>query len=240
MLLKWLKRGKESELESALGYRFKDVANLEHALTHRSFRFEHRATVSCDNQRLEFLGDAILGFLSAEYVYSNLAEEDEGALTSFRSQVTSGKALAEIGQKLGIGDVLLIGQGEARSGGSTRASNLADAVEALLAAAYIDGGIDAARAVFNKVIVPEIEALSGDVWAGNPKGELQNLAQKRFRTTPVYELIDESGPSHRRTFRVKVMINEQFTAEAEGGSKRAAQAEAANILLKRLLSLCDT
>ncbi len=239
-MLKWFKKRKKSEIELAIGYRFRDQSNLEQALTHRSFRYEHPGSIKNDNQRLEFLGDAILGFLSAEYVYLRLEDEEEGVLTSFRSQVTSGKALAETGRSLGIGDAILIGQGEERSGGRKRASNLADAVESLLAAAYIDGGMNASRLIFEKVFVPAIESLSGDVWEGNPKGALQNISQKRFRITPTYEVISEKGPSHRRLFRVKVWINEMLSAEGEGSSKRSAQAAAAHLLLKKLKSLCDT
>ena len=164
------------ELEQQLGYRFRRVGFLKTALMHRSYRFEN-AGVSEDNQRLEFLGDAVLGCLSAGFLYDKHADHDEGKLTSFRSQITSGKALAECAGGLDLGRFLMIGTGEINSGGRERSSNLADALEAIIGAAYLDGGMKAARKVFNRLFVPMIDRLDGDVWADNPKGKLQEAGK---------------------------------------------------------------
>lgn len=223
-------------LEDAFGYRFRNSGLLEMALIHRSHRFENLAEQR-DNQRLEFLGDAVLGFLAAEFVYRSHEEQDEGKLTAFRSQTTSGRALARVAREIDLGDQLLMGRGEVKTGGRDRDSNLADAVESILGAAYLDGGLKAARRVFQMLIVPQLEALSGDVWAGNPKGKLQDVAQRLFRLSPVYTVIKERGPAHARSFEVEVRIQDKHRAVGTGSNKRTAQAAAARKLLAVLEAL---
>lgn len=225
---------KYRELEKALGHHFRDEALLLQALTHPSWRAENEGGE--DNQRLEFLGDAVLGMLTAEYVYDLRAGDDEGVLTALRSQVASGKTLAELGRRLGLGKWLRLGRGEELSGGRDRSSSLADAFEALLGAVYLDGGVKPARAVFERQCAPRLGTLSRrrDVWAGNPKGKLQDLAQKTYGRTPVYTLRKTVGPAHDRVFRVEVAVNETLHALGEGASKRKAQAAAAAALLKAL------
>lgn len=221
------------ELEKHIGYRFRKKRLLEAALTHRSFRFESAETTG-DNQRLEFLGDAVLGFVTAAHLYREFSESDEGVLTSFRSQLTSGRALGRIGKQLGLGAYLRVGKGEARSGGQSRRSNLADALEALIGAAYLDGGLKAAETVFRKVLLPEVDALSGDVWRDNPKGKLQEWTQRRWRSSPRYRLKEKHGPAHAAKFTVEVVIEDGRSAVGTGTNKQAAESDAAGRLLKQL------
>jgi len=221
-------------LEKRIGYRFKKRALLEMALTHRSFRFESEG-VDVDNQRLEFLGDAVLGFLAADDLYRRY--RDEGHLTTMRSQATSGKALAQIASELELGAFLHIGRGEEQSGGRDRESNLADALESLLGAAFVDGGLRAASKVFAAVFEPVLDAQQGDPWAGNPKGKLQEICQGRWKSSPQYRLVKETGPSHDRVFTSEVRLGKHVHGHGRGASKqdseKAAAADALRHLAKR-------
>lgn len=220
-------------LEDVLGYRFRDPALLETALTHRSFRFESREACT-DNQRLEFLGDAVLGFLLADIVYQRYEEHPEGMLTILRSRVVSTAALAETAREIGLGTHLRLGRGEAASGGCERDSTLADAMEALLAALYLDAGIERTLEVFQRLFETRLRSLQEDVWLGNPKGRLQQLAQRQFHTSPVYRTLAEEGPHHARVFRSEVAIGGLHRAEGTGNNKRSAQVAAARALLSLL------
>lgn len=232
-------RRPKSELEKKLGYTFKDKAFLERALTHRSYRFEH-AEVDYDNQRQEFLGDAVLGFLAANHLFAALPDAQEGDMTSFRSQATSGQALACLADRLGIGDVLLVGKGEERSGGRTRPSNLADAVEAVLAAVFLDGGMRAAERVFRKLFVPILESLNQPQHESNPKGCLQEHCQKEWHRGPHYDVVRAEGPAHDKRFEVRVSIQERVLASGEGRSKQEAEIAAARAALKALNQSAST
>ena len=228
-----IRRGKYRALEKRIGYRFKDQELLESALTHRSYRFENE-DIYMDNQRLEFLGDAVLDMLTAAHLYERYPDDDEGVLTSFRSQVTSGKALADLGASLDLGDFLLMGKGEGSSGGRNRASNLADAIEAVFGAAFLDGGIKAASKMFQRTMVPCIDSLSGDVWADNPKGKLQELSQRKLRTSPVYRIISRKGPAHASVFTVEVSLSNGMACRGDGPNKRDAEVVAAKELLSMM------
>ncbi|MBN1557634.1 MAG: ribonuclease III [Lentisphaerae bacterium] len=220
-------------LERALGYRFRKRELLERALMHRSYRFEN-PEITNDNQRLEFLGDAVLGFVTAAYLFDQHEDRDEGFLTALRSQTTSGKALAEIAGRIAMGEYLKIGKGEHKSGGRQRASNLADALEAVLGAAYLDGGVKAIEKIFKRVFVPEIDNLSGNVWDGNPKGELQEYAQRRWKKSPQYRVARREGSAHNGTFVVEVHLPEKHRITGRGPNKQDAEANAAANALKRL------
>jgi ribonuclease-3 len=226
-------------LEKALGHRFRRRDLLRAALTHRSYRFEsaegERATaVEPDNQRLEFLGDAVLGLLTAEHVFDAYADAREGTLTTARSRVTSGKALAALAASLELGAHLHVGRGEESSGGRGRESNLADALEAVLGAVYCDGGIRAARKVFSRLFVPLVEGLADDPWEGNPKGRLQELAQARWKTSPVYRLVRREGPAHNAVFSVEVVVKGRARGVGKGRNKQQAERQAARRALERL------
>jgi ribonuclease-3 len=221
------------ELERSIGYRFRNRGLLQRALTHRSYRFEDDACEE-DNQRLEFLGDAVLGMLAAAYLFHAAGDKAEGALTSLRSQVASGKALAAIARDLGLGDYLLMGKGEVASGGRTRNSNLEDALEAVIGAAWLDGESKGAGKVFDHVFVPRIEALDGDVWRGNPKGKLQEFSQSRWKCSPSYEVLSREGPPHAAVFTVGVTLPDGMLGMASASSKQSAEAMAAADVLAQL------
>lgn len=221
-----------ADLEQALGYAFRDPALLRDALTHPSYRFEN--AVEADNQRLEFLGDAVLGFLLADRIYRSRQDHPEGMLTILRAAVASGASLAVKARALGLGPALLLGRGEELTGGRDRDSDLSDAFESVLGAVYVDGGIDAVSAVFDRLFAVEMATMGRDPWLDNPKGRLQSLAQKEHRVDPVYETVSESGPKHNRVFEVRVAVGEGLTAEGAGATKRAAQAAAAAALLRKV------
>jgi ribonuclease-3 len=220
-------------LEETIGYVFEDRDLLQSALTHRSFRFENK-DVECDNERLEFLGDAILGFQAAAYLYDTFVEHPEGTLTSLRSRVTSGSALAEYAAGAKVGECLRMGQGEHRSGGRSRRSNLANAFEALVGAAYLDGGMPAANTIFNRLIVPHLAAEDIDAWTANPKGRLQEYSQSHWKRSPTYRVIGSEGPPHNTRFTVQVTLEDGSFSIASGNSKQEAQSRAAGDLLTRM------
>jgi ribonuclease-3 len=226
-------RREHGELERRIGYRFRNQDLLREALTHRSYRFE-RSDVAYDNERLEFLGDAILSALTAAHVFCRYTDRPEGDLTALRSRMTSGTALSECAADLALGHCLRMGQGEERSGGRRRPSNLANALEALLGAAFIDGGMRAASRIFESVLAPRVAAIEADPGAGNPKGKLQELSQARWKSAPVYRLIGKQGPAHAAEFTVSVSLPDGRSAKADGRSKQSAEARAAELLLETL------
>lgn len=223
------------ELEKRLGIRFRDRSLLRVALTHPSRRHEN-ADTDLDNQRMEFLGDAVLDLLLADYLYRCLPHHDEGVLTAVRSRVVSGQSLAAYARGIDLGRHLLMGKGEESTGGRHRPSALADAMEAILGAAYLDQGLRGARKVFESVIVAAGMDLDSDRRAGNPKGALQEVAQKRWKAPPVYSLVCVQGPSHSRVFTAEVLLPDGSRTTATGGSKQEAEAEAARACLRQLPS----
>ncbi len=221
------------ELERSIGYRFRDKSLLETALLHRSYRFEN-SPQNVDNQRLEFLGDAILGMATAAYLYNAYPDKLEGKMTALRSRVTSGKALAHTAHSIDLGVFLKMGKGEDQSGGRKRASNLADALEALIGAAWLDGGIRAMDKIFKTLFQPQIEALSDNVWEGNPKGQLQELTQARWKASPQYRITGKEGPPHAAIFDVEIELPDGTTASGRARSKQSAEAAAARAALETL------
>jgi len=213
-------------LERKLGYRFKRKKWLTAALMHRSFRFE-REGIRMDNQRLEFLGDAALGLVAGEYLFDQFEEIQEGTLTCLRSRMTNGKALAAVGRAIELGEQLKLGKGEQKTGGHYRDSNIEDALEAILGAAYLDGGVKAVRKIFETVFVPFIDIQPDDVWSDNPKGRLQSLAQKYYRANPSYRIVAQHGPAHARVFTVDVGIKDQPLGSGQGPTRREAEQSAA-------------
>lgn len=226
-------------VETSLGYRFRDPSLLRLALTHRSYRFEHPQETG-DNQRLEFLGDAVLQLLVAEWAYRRLQNQPEGALTILRSRLVSTTALAAAARELGLGAHLRLGRGEAADGGAERDALLADVLEAVIAAVYLDAGLARARTVLKRVLGPRLDLLDVDPWSDNPKGRLQQLAQQRMGAQPSYRTLDQDGPPHRRHFRVEVVIESDpaagtvWRADGTGPSKQAAQVAAARAMLARI------
>ncbi len=234
MVLGFGRRNPYKVLEGKLGYAFRKRKWLEMALTHRSYRFETR-DVNEDNQRLEFLGDAVLGFIVAAHLYEAHAEGREGTLTDLRSSVTSGKALGAIGKEIGLGEFVRLGKGEEQAGGRGRASLLSDCLEAVIGAAYLDGGVKAAERIVARIVIPQFCPAKGSDWSENPKGKLQELSQKGYGRGPEYRRVSESGPPHCKTFVVEAIVNGRVLGSGSGATRRDAEAEAARLAVMALL-----
>jgi ribonuclease-3 len=217
-------------LQLALGHRFRDAALLQRALTHSSAANERGEE---HYERIEFLGDAVLGLIAAEWLYRALPEEPEGRLARLKSFLVSTRTLAEWAREIGIGEALVLGAGEERSGGRAKPSLLADAMEALLGAVYLDAGLEAVRGV----VVPRLES-SRERHPGldslEAKTLLQEALQARGEPLPDYRLLEELGPPHDRTFRVECWVAERRLGAGEGGSKKAAERAAAEAALRTL------
>ncbi|MEN1943860.1 ribonuclease III [Luteimonas sp. MJ293] len=210
------------------GHRFNDQGLLSQALTHRSAGAPH-------NERLEFLGDALLGLIAAEALYQRWPRADEGAMTRARAELVRESTLAKIARRLDLGPRLVLGPGEMKSGGHRRDSILSDALEAVIAAIYLDAGMDACRAVVLGWLEPELGALAVGKVEKDPKTRLQEWLQGRQHPLPSYELLGESGSDHDRTFLVRCSTTQPAaTAEGEGGSRRAAEQQAAENVLAQL------
>ena len=222
------------DLEKALGYAFRKRALLETALVHRSHRFEVEG-IQEDNQRMEFLGDAVLGLVAAEHIYQAFGALDEGALTDLRSRVTSGRALAQIAREIGLGQALRLGRGEENSGGRHRPSVLADALEAVIGAAYLDRGLKAVERIFSELFVPLLTAGTYDAWAENPKGQLQEITQRTCGQGPVYRIVREEGPSHGRVFTVEAVVEGRVMGTGTATTRREAESQAARQAVEALM-----
>lgn len=221
-------------LYGRIGYIFRTPAHLDEALCHPSFRNEQASGVG-DHQRLEWLGDSVLGLLSTEYLFTRRPESDEGALTALRAEVTRTSSLARIAHDIGLGACLQLGQGERKAGGAERPSTLADALEAVLGAVYRDGGLDAARQVFLHLFRDTLEALPPDPRHANPKGLLQEELQAEGRM-PEYRLLETTGPAHDRIFTVSVLVSGVEIGRGRERTKQGAEqaaARAARDTLKR-------
>ena len=222
--------------EKKLGYRFRKKSLLKEAMAHPSYRHE-TGDVDYDNQRLEFLGDAVLSFLTGAELYERFNEHDEGMLTTLRSQLTRDSKLAEVARDLDVGAYLKVGRGEESSGGRKRASSLSDAFEAILGAIYLGGGVRAAKAFLKKHLFSRLECSEDSgIWLDNPKGELQERCQAIWRTNPVYRVIHRDGPAHAFIYTVEVRSGDGSTARGSGKSKQSAEKSAAEKMLKLLNS----
>lgn len=218
-------------LEEKLGYTFRDSSLLENALTHSSCANESRGKLH-SNERLEFLGDSILGMVVAEHLYRNHPDLPEGELTRTRAALVCEESLVEVAKELGLGDYLKLGKGEEAGGGRNRPSIRADAVEAVLAAVYLDGGIGSARKIIQKYILTrEVSSLSG---IRDYKTALQELVQRESGQVLKYRLTGESGPDHDKRFFVEVALNGTPIGNGEGHSKKEAEQMAAKAAIQKL------
>jgi ribonuclease-3 len=221
-------------LQQAIGYRFRDRGLLEHAMTHTSRANEDVSGGVRDNESLEFLGDAVLGFLIAELLFNEFPDRDEGQKSKIKAALVSTTALARLAEQLSLGDHLLLGRGEEKTGGRRKQALLADGYEALIAAIYLDGGIDHARAF----VLREYDELIAEARLGSAgqdyKSALQELVQARNAPLPEYRLVGTLGPDHRKLFQVQVVVSGESIAEATGTSKKEAEQEAARLALERL------
>jgi ribonuclease-3 len=213
-------------LQQRLGCRFADNGLLIRALTHRSVG-------SDNNERLEYLGDAVLSFVVADMLFEAHPEASEGELSRYRASLVSGDALGAVALELGLGELLNLGDGERKSGGKWRASILADALEALIGAVYLDQGLDAARAVAGRLLQQRLAELPGACELKDAKTRLQEWLQGRGLGLPEYKVLEISGEPHEQLFRIRCDIGElAIAAEAQGSSRRRAEQEAASLVLK--------
>ena len=218
-------------LESRIDYKFRNSLLLAEALTHPSMAYESRKP-HFDNQRLEFLGDAVLQLIITEELYRRLPDLPEGVLTKLRSRLVSRGGLSALAEKIGLGEYLLLGKGEETTGGRKRSSNLADAFEALIGAIYLDSGSDAARDVTLRLVKSELESMGESTEEGNPKGQLQEILQAIHPEAPNYRVLAQTGPDHRRVFQTEVSWNGLVLARGKGKSKKEAEARAAGEALR--------
>jgi ribonuclease-3 len=226
-------------LQQSLGHRFTTHTHLYQALTHPSFDNEQDTDVG-DYQRLEFLGDAILGMLLAETFFVRLPKAAEGELSRFRAQFAEQSSLAAIARERGIGAFILVGRGEEHSAGRDKDSILCDVLEALIAAVYLDGGLEAARRVVLGFYDELLDAPLGQIASRDAKSELQEILSARGLPPPEYRLADESGPPHDRQFSFLVLIEGRPAGEGHGRSKKIAQQAAASRALELLVSERET
>ena len=220
-----------SLLEARLGYCFAAKELLLRALTHPSYGHESGQDGDVDYQRLEFVGDAVLGMLLAELLYSRFPELPEGDLSRCRSHLADQESLAVIARKCGIGDFIRLGRGEVQTGGRGKDSILADVLEALIAAIYLDGGLIAARTAVLALFGDLLAAPAAQLKGGDAKSRLQELLSARHLPAPEYRLIDESGPPHDRNFTFQVLLAAEVLGSGSGRSKKIAQQAAATAAL---------
>lgn len=216
-------------LEKIAGVRFRDKELLHQALTHRSAI--HERARNGHNERLEFLGDAVLQLVSTEYLYQ-LTDKPEGELTSWRAALVQGDHLYEVAKELRLGDYLFLSRGEEASGGRTKQSTLANAVEAFIGALYLDQGLDTARAFIQTFILTKLKQLIAKGKHKDEKSKFQEIAQEKTGITPTYQTLGETGPDHQKVFTCAVYIGEEKVAVGEGNTKQKAEQDAAKQALK--------
>ncbi len=221
-----------TDLENKLDYRFKDSSLLRTALTHSSYANENRASGAVCNERLEFLGDSVLGVLVAERLYTQCTEMPEGDMTRLRADLVCEQSLAAVAEELELGKYLRLGRGEEHTGGRSRRSILADAVEAVLAAIYLDGGFDNAQRFVDRFILSRMDAEEKHV--GDFKTKLQELVQQHSGQILTYPLLSEEGPDHNKTFTVQVALNGEVLGVGRGRTKKQAEQAAARQALSAL------
>ena len=220
------------DLEKAIGYQFRDLSLLQNALAHSSYANERWHNSLMSNERLEFLGDSVLGMLVANYLYRTFPNRPEGELTRMRADMVCEKTLARVAGQLELGKHLLLGKGEEQGGGRSRESILADAVESVIAACYLDGGMEAAKAFVEKFIlvtVPTQKMNNADY-----KTALQELVQQKKNQTLSYRLVGESGPDHDKKFEVELTLNGTVVGTGTGSSKKRAEQQAAQVAMEKL------
>ena len=220
------------DLETAIGYRFNNITLLQNALTHSSYANERWHNSLMSNERLEFLGDSILGMVVAEFLYKTFPDRPEGELTRMRADMVCERSLAAVAARIDLGRHLMLGNGEEQSGGRNRDSILADAVESVIAASFLDGGMNAARQFIQKFILVEVPVKK--LHNADYKTALQELVQQKKNQTLSYALVGESGPDHDKRFEVEVSLNGRVIGVGSGSSKKRAEQMAAQSALEKL------
>ncbi len=220
-----------NELEKKLGYHFRDRGLLEHAMTHSSYANEHRGAGLTSNERLEFLGDSVLGVVVADYLFQKHPDMPEGELTRTRAALVCEGSLHEAAESLGLGRYLRLGRGEDAGGGRSRPSILADATEAMLAAVYLDGGMEAVRPIIRALILDKEQEKAAE---RDYKTALQELVQRTPGKSVGYRLLRESGPDHCRSFEMEASVDGEVIGTGAGRTKKEAEQMAAKAALERL------
>jgi len=221
-------------LQDILGVTFKDIDLLERALTHRSFLHEHPEYTGGSNERLEFLGDAVLGVLFADKFFHDFPELAEGELTHLRSMLVRSSTLSRIANRLELGRFLFLGKGEDDSGGRSRPINLARVMEAIVGAIYLDKGMDETLDFVLRVFHEEIVEFTTNKIEVDFKSLLQEFAQERYKQKPIYNIVESSGPAHSKSFTAEVSLGDNILGRGTGKSKKKAETEAAYIALGKL------
>ena len=220
------------DLENAIGYRFRNISLLQNALTHSSYANERWHNSLLSNERLEFLGDSILGMLVAEYLFRTFPDRPEGELTRMRADMVCEKTLAAVANRIGLGEHLLLGHGEEQGGGRSRESILADAVESVIAACFLDGGMEASAKFVQQFILVEVPVTR--LHNADYKTALQELVQQKKNQVLSYSLVGQSGPDHDKQFDVEVMLNGTVVGKGTGRSKKRAEQDAARAAIEKL------
>lgn len=221
------------DLQKKLNHKFKDPKLLETAFVHRSFVNEHRR-VKEHNERLEFLGDAVLELITTEYLFAKFPDQPEGELTALRSALVKGEQLAEIASELEFGEHLKLSKGEARSGGADKPYLLANVFEAVLGAVFLDAGYEKAREIIEKFLLPKLTKIIEENTQVDAKSEFQELAQDKLAITPEYRVLSESGPDHSKVFEMGAYVGKELYGKGKGASKQIAEQVAAEKALKKI------
>jgi ribonuclease III len=220
-------------LQRVIRVKFKNKSLLQRAVTHRSYVNESGRNTR-DNERLEYLGDSVLALVVNEYLFKHFEDYQEGKLAKIKSAVVSEATLARLARKIDLGEFVLMGKGEEHSGGRERPSILANTLEAVIGAIFLDSGLKASRKFLLALIKDEIEIVNNPSSMRDPKTALQEYVQKKYKERPVYEVVAERGPDHRKEFTVRLLIKGREIVTGDGPSKRKAEMNAAQILLQKL------
>jgi len=228
------KAPRNREMERILGYKFRNPELLHRALTHRSALSQSDKKPNGANEQLELLGDAVLDFIVVEHLCATFPDKSEGELSKLKAMMVSGQALQKVSEQLGIGNHIVMSDNEARNGGRIRGSILEDTFEALVAALYLDGGIDPARKFVRLQVMKQLDELVQAETDFNYKSQLLEYAQARGLSAPVYRVLSENGPDHAKEFKVEVSVNGKTVGVGSGRSKKAAQQQSAKLALGKI------
>jgi ribonuclease-3 len=221
-------------LERQLGFSFNDSSLLQQAFIHSSYLNEHPDSVIADNERLEFLGDAVLNIVVTEEIYNRFEDFSEGKLTEIRSILNREETLSQMADNLNLGEYLQMSKGEKASGGNCKKSNMANTFEALIGAIYLDRGMDDVRSFILHSLDPHIVSIENGDYTTNYKGLLQEYTQANYKKLPAYHTVNSEGPDHQKTFIVEVSLDDKALARGSGKSKRSAEMSAAEKAYKKL------
>ncbi|PKL37143.1 ribonuclease III [Candidatus Peregrinibacteria bacterium HGW-Peregrinibacteria-1] len=223
-----------TQLEKRLNLKFSNLDRINQAFIHKSYVNEYKTGELANNERLEFLGDAVLELVSTKHLFTQYPHHNEGDMTAYRSALVKGKHLAQVARELGIGEYLFLSRGEERSGGREKSYILANTMEALIGAVYLDEGYEAAEKMIQTFILTQLDNIISEGLHIDAKSHLQELSQERENFTPYYELIKQEGPDHDKIFTMGVYIKDNLIAQGKGSSKQKAENSAAENALEKL------